>query len=144
MIQYMFLAHLYGNPAAILCRPLPDDPELEDQLELLGNITPSLRALASVQRTVERSTEEALRNKDKTALRMTRQLLESDKELLRAVNAARRERNYYAAGLPEAWTLFEVLQESWAEGRVSLETLLTEYFAGTMNKRASTACRNLR
>lgn len=140
----MFLAHFFGNPAAILCRSLPDDPELEDQLELLGNITPSLRALASVQRTVERSTEEALRNKDKTALRMTRQLLESDKELLRAVNAARRERNYYAAALPEAWTLFEVLQESWAEGRVSLETLLTEYFAGTMNKRTSTACRNLR
>lgn len=140
----MFLAHFYGNPIAVLCNTLPDDPDLEDQVDLLGNTTPSLRALSSLQRSLEKSTEEARKNNDKTALRMTRQLLESDKELLRAVNAARRERSYYAAGLPEAWTLFEVLQESWAEGRVSTETLLTDYFAGTILKRTSTACRNLR
>lgn len=143
-IQYMYLAHYFGNPASVLCNPLPEHPDFEDQLELLGNIAPTLRSLPSAQKRIERHTEEALAKKNDILLRMTRQLLESDEELLRAVNAARRERALYAADLPQAWALFEILQSTWAEGRISMETMLTEYFSGTLLKRTSTACRNLR
>jgi hypothetical protein len=146
MYQYMYLAHFYGNPFSVLSCPLPEDLEVEDQLDLLGGIVPSLRSLPSFRNAVEDELENSsasIKN-SATRLRMTRNLLENDEQFLRSVNAARRERDVYLTNLPQAWTLFEVLQESWKEGRLSTETLLTEYFSGTMLRRASIACRNLR
>lgn len=118
--------------------------EIEEQLDLLGEITPLLRSLPSFQKVIEDSTKEGLLKKEKMKLRMTEQLLESDKELLRSLNAARREKEFYAKNLPQAWLLFDTLQSSWAEGRLSTETLLTDYYSGNLLKRTNTACRNLR
>lgn len=77
-------------------------------------------------------------------LRTTERLLSDDQEILRMVNAARREKDSYAEKLPQAWIMFDILQSSWAEGRLSTETSLTDYFSGNLLKRTSISCRNLR
>lgn len=139
----MYLAHFYGNPYSVLCKPLSEDIGIDDRLTLLGDIVPSLRSLPSFEKTVETQTKHALARKDKTHLRKLGQLLEDDEELLQYLDDARRERELYAKNLPQAWSLFDILQSSWTEGRLSTETLLTDYFAGNLLKRTNTACRNL-
>lgn len=140
----MYLAHFYGNPYSALCHTLPGDLEVEEHVQLLGDIVPSLRALPSFQRMIDESTSQGQSKKDTMILRMSKRLLEDDVELLRSVNAARRDQEFYAKSLPQAWVVFDTLQSSWAEGRISTETLLTEYFSGNLTKRTKTACHNLR
>lgn len=151
--QYMYLAHFFGNPASVWCTDfasLDDEHQADDAneddlvMELLGETITSLRAIPSYQKAMEKSTDNAVQSGNAAARRAISHLLNSDAGMLGSIKGARSERQMHAKKVPEAWTLFEVLQSTWAEGRLSMESMLSEYFAGTLAKRACTACNNLK
>lgn len=139
----MFLAHFYGNPYSVFCIGISNDMSTEEELDFFGSIIPSLRTLSSFQKFIEKMINEGRIKRDKNLMRMARILLEDDEELLRYIDTARKEKELYTKNLPQAWILFDILQSSWLEGRLSTETLLNDYFTGNLSKRTSLSCRNL-
>lgn len=136
--QYMYMSHFFSNPLTSVLHACSDGAGSEGSDEETERIKTLLYHLPSFQQHIEANISLP------SARRDIENILSRRTSLSKLVKDADEARKQYSSELRLAWTLFDVLQDTWTEGRISHDLMLAEYYSDKLVARCRRMCASLK